>query len=256
MELQTLFWNAPYHSIADGYIYNPESRQYTCLICGKTFDEDIIYPLDNNLYNALKMVKHHIDNDHDGMFNYMIELNKSYTSLSDNQKNVFKRMQQGLSDRDIAGELGITTSTIRNYRFKFHEKEKQAKIFLALMDSLRRTKNLSSEPSELSEALVHPHRTATSIDERYDITTDDKLKTIAKYFDETGRLLLLPSKQKKKIIVLSEIVKNFKEDTTYTEKEINRILQRITEDYVHVRRYFIEYGFFDRSNDGSQYWRK
>ena len=28
------------------------------------------------------------------------------------------------------------------------------------------------------------------------------------------------------------------------------------EDYVHIRRYLIEYGFLDRKADGSAYWVK
>ena len=72
--------------------------------------------------------------------------------------------------------------------------------------------------------------------------------------DENGALLQFPAREKKKIIVLREIVKNFKADREYSEKEVNRILERIyARDYPTVRRYLIEYGFMDRSKDGSVY---
>lgn len=42
----------------------------------------------------------------------------------------------------------------------------------------------------------------------------------------------------------------------YSEREVNRILKRIYEDYANLRRALIEYGFIDRTNDGSSYWVK
>lgn len=56
--------------------------------------------------------------------------------------------------------------------------------------------------------------------------------------------------------ILWEIVKNFSTGRTYTEKEINRVLKRIFEDYATIRRALIDYGFIDRSNDCTKYWVK
>jgi len=43
----------------------------------------------------------------------------------------------GLSDNETAKELGTgSTSTIRNHRFTLREKQKQAKVFLAIMELL------------------------------------------------------------------------------------------------------------------------
>jgi len=43
--------------------------------------------------------------------------------------------------------------------------------------------------------------------------------------DETNDLKYYLAKEKKKIIVLEEIVKNFSTGRTYNEKEINRVLK-------------------------------
>ncbi len=74
--------------------------------------------------------------------------------------------------------------------------------------------------------------------------------------DETGAIKTYPSKEKKKIIILKEVVKNFSKGKIYSEKEINRILKRIYEDYASLRRALVEYGFIERSNDCSGYWVK
>lgn len=74
--------------------------------------------------------------------------------------------------------------------------------------------------------------------------------------DENGALHTFPAKEKKKIIILREIATNFKSGEIYTEKEINRVLKRIYDDYVLIRRYLIEYGFLDRNTNGTGYWVK
>lgn len=51
-------------------------------------------------------------------------------------------------------------------------------------------------------------------------------------------------------------MKNFNRGKKYSEKEVNRILERIHEDYVTIRRALIEYGFIDRSINCSEYWIK
>lgn len=96
------------------------------------------------------------------------------------------------------------------------------------------------------------------VDERYAITTEEKEKVLATYFKEgvDGSLDLLPSKEKRKIIVLQQIVKRFVPNTIYSEKEINEVLKSIHSDFATIRRYLIEYGFMDRSTDCAEYWVK
>lgn len=48
-------------------------------------------------------------------------------------------------------------------------------------------------------------------------------------------------------------MKSFDKNYEYSEKEVNRILQRMYDDYVTLRRALVEYGFLDRSNDCSVY---
>ncbi len=57
-------------------------------------------------------------------------------------------------------------------------------------------------------------------------------------------------------VILRHIMRFFEKEKTYTEKEISDILKNIYADFVTLRRYLIEYGFFDRVADGSKYWIK
>ena len=71
--------------------------------------------------------------------------------------------------------------------------------------------------------------------------------------DEKGALSQFPAKEKKKIILLREIMKNFKHNREYHEEEVNKILERIYSDYATIRRALIEYGFLERSDDCKVY---
>lgn len=192
---------------------------------------------------------------HNSSLGYLLNMNSDFTGISEIHREVIKLMAQGLSDKDIATNLGIAQSTIRNHRFKLREKEKQSRLFLAAMELLSDASSKGINVLD-REVITDPHKTATTLDDRYNITDKEREVTIKAYMDETNALKSYPAKEKKKIIVLGEIVKNFSTGRTYTEKEINRVLKRIFEDYATIRRALIEYGFIDRSNDCTKYWVK
>ena len=164
-------------------------------------------------------------------------------------------MASGLTDKEIALKLGVAQSTIRNHRFKLREKEKQSRLFLAIMELLSDGTKKNINILE-KDTLCDAHKTATTLDDRYNITDKERKSTIKNYMDENGAIKTYPAKEKKKIIVLSEVVKNFSHGKKYSEKEINRILKRIYEDYATIRRALVEYGFIERSSDCSAYWVK
>lgn len=96
------------------------------------------------------------------------------------------------------------------------------------------------------------------MDQSHIITESETEKILSNYFKDglDGKIETIPSKEKRKIILLQHIVKRFDQKKRYTEREINEVLKGVHADYVSLRRYLIEYGFFDRNNDGSEYWMK
>lgn len=71
-----------------------------------------------------------------------------------------------------------------------------------------------------------------------------------------GTIKSYPAKEKKKIIILAEIIKKFSKDKKYSEKEVNEIIKTFHDDYATIRRALVEYGFIDRSDDCKSYWIK
>lgn len=247
------FWNSSIDEIKKGYI--EDDFQIKCLICGESFIKGKIYPINNEFYDAKKAAEIHIETSHNSMLDYLLNMNSSFSGVSECQKELITMFSNKLSDKEISAKLGIATSTIRNHRYKLREKEKQARVFLAIMELL--TENTQKKINMLDkEVICDPHKGATTLDERFNTTYKEKEKVLESYFNEDGSLKNYPSKEKKKIIILEEIMKNFNRGKKYSEKEVNRILERIYEDYVTIRRALVEYGFIDRSINCSEYWIK
>ncbi|WPC41144.1 DUF2087 domain-containing protein [Clostridium sp. JS66] len=248
-----LFWDASIEEVKKGYVELEES--YKCIICEDEFTKGRIYEIDSMLYDSKKATELHISEKHGSTLEYLLDMNPSFIGISQIQRELLVLIASGLTDKEIAVKLGVAQSTIRNHRYKLREKEKQARLFLSVMELI--SSNTKKKVNILDkDILCDAHKTATTIDDRYNITDNERESTIKNYIDKNGAVKTFPSKEKKKIIVLSEIVKNFSKGKKYSEKEINRILQRINDDYATTRRALIEYGFMERSNDCSSYWVK
>jgi len=101
-------------------------------------------------------------------------------------------------------------------------------------------------------------RSSMKVDDRFAITEQEREKILAAYFKQglDGPLDMFPHKEKKRVAILRHLVNYFEADKNYTEKEVNAVLKQFYHDYVLLRRYLIEYGFMDRTPDGSSYWVK
>lgn len=247
MDFDELLWQASFEELKQGYVCHEHS--YICLICGETYEDGVIYQIDNQLVTAQKAIQKHILYIHKGTFSFLLELDKKMTGVSEQQKRILTLIYDGNTDDEIAKILSLSSSTIRNHRFYLREKEKQARLFAVIMD-------LVSEKIPKKQKMVTPHRTTPIIDERYAVTIAEEEKFIACYFDANGSIKSFPSKEKRILVILRHIMKRFDSSTEYSESQINMILKPIYEDYALLRRYLIEYGFMDRVPDGSRYWIK
>ncbi len=252
MQVTELFWEVSLTDLKQGYTYLEEADSYICLACGERFERGIVYPSDGVLYEAAKFARHHVEKEHGSMFDYLLGLDKKLTGLTDLQKRLLQMFYSGFSDNEIVSELGGgSASTIRNHRFALRERMKQAKVYLALME-------LANERSGRQHRLITTHRTATMTDERYAITEKENEEILRTYFKEgpDGPLDGFPRKEKRKIVILRHLARQFQENRQYTEKEVNEVLKARYPDFVTLRRYLVEYGFLDRQPDGSRYWLK
>ncbi|HEX5351751.1 MAG TPA: LytTR family transcriptional regulator, partial [Trichococcus sp.] len=129
--------NSTLLELQNGYRFDDHAESYACLFCRQIYQHGIIYPIGDVLYEAEKAMLVHIQQSHGSVFETLIQLDKKYTGLSDVQREMLQLFHQGLSDKEILERSSSgSISTIRQHRFKLKEKERQAKIFLALMANL------------------------------------------------------------------------------------------------------------------------
>ena len=244
--LSELLYSADLSALKVGYV--SDGGVWRCLACGQAAEAGLIYEQDGRLMEAQRFLSEHVVQVHGGPFALLRSLEKTLTGLTEHQAAMLGQFWEGRSDRDIAKDLAISDSTVRNHRFNLRERAKQARIFLAIMDLLE-----ERSPDRLDFMPVL--RTATLVDERFAVTAGENQAILDKYMVD-GCLREFPKGQKRKLVLLAHIATHFEAGRIYREAEVNTILQAIHRDYADLRRYLIEYGFLDRKPDGSAYWLK
>jgi len=73
------------------------------------------------------------------------------------------------------------------------------------------------------------------------------------FFDPDGRLITLPARRARRLLVLDRLAQFFEPGERYPEAEVNRRLKQVHDDVAMLRRYLIDEGFLDRA--GGIYWR-
>ena len=227
--------------------YQRNKEHYCCLFCAEKFYMHEVFQVEGRFLTAEGMAKKHIVEVHDSPFHAIIQLDKKRTGLSDVQVEMLLSFFNQMQDQDIVKNSSVNSvSTVRQHRFKLREKERQAKLFLALMQLLK-------EPQKYAV-----HKGARQVDERYGIEQEEREKVLKTYFKNGlhAGIETIPSKEKKKLIILQHILTRFDKEQRYSEKEVNEVLKGVHADFVSLRRHLIEYGFMERSDDGANYWVK
>ncbi|HHY65219.1 MAG TPA: DUF2087 domain-containing protein [Clostridiaceae bacterium] len=243
--------------IKNGYAYDADRKSYSCLVCGREFEAGEVFSYDGRFFEASRAVELHVSREHGSMLEVLTSLDKKYTGITENQKELLSMMYNGLSDNEIARKTGTAPATIRHQRFVFREKARQAKLYLAIFETVEKSVS-GKKAKNIGNELINIHGGAKMIDDRYVITKSEEDKILSSLFEslEPLRLKVFSSKEKKKVVILRKIASQFERGRKYTEKEVNSILSDIYDDYATIRRYLIEYGFMDRTKDCSEYWLK
>ena len=98
-------------------------------------------------------------------------------------------------------------------------------------------------------------REVSPVEESLEAAARERERILNVYFDG-GKLKIIPARQRRRLVVLERLASRFDPVRTYTEPEVNAILEQAYPDYAALRRYLVDHGFLDRKTDGSTYWRK
>lgn len=231
--------------------YQEDETGFVCLQCEKRFNKGEVYPHEGRYLLAEAAILAHIQLDHPPFYETLMQLDKKDVGLTDKQKEVLGDFAKGFSDKQIAGKQGIAHSTVRHQRFVFKERAQQAKMYLAIYQLVEQ-----ATQGRKQDEFLEIHEGAKMVDDRYIITKkeEDKVKKNFLISEVPLRMKAIPKGEKRKLVLLRLIAKEFDAEKRYTEKELNQILWAVYEDFVTLRRYLIEYGFMDRTTDCREYW--
>jgi len=215
--MDSLFKGASLEEIVQGY--KETEDYYICLFCGKVYEKGEIFEENDHYYEAKKMVEIHTEKEHGTVLNHLFSLDGKEFGLTDAQLAMMKAFAYDKSDEEIFDEFQITPSTIRNYRQKLREKQQQAKYFMALSQLIEEGKQ---------KGTLHLNRKERQI--------------VQNYFNLDGTLRELPTKEKKRIVVLKQIIRPLKVGKSYSESEISRILKSVSTDVDEMKQALLESG--------------
>lgn len=233
-----------------GYRFDAATQAYICNTCGKPFEIGEVFSFDHRFFEAARAIDIHMDTEHGDRLKQLLYAESKYNTFTDNQKELLFMIYSGLSDKEIAKNLGVSPSTVRHQRFMFREKAKQAKLVLAVYEQVIEKK------SSAEDAIVPVHSHAAMVDDRYITTEQEKGQILKTAFESLSplRLKQFSPKEKKKVVILTRIAEQLEHGKRYTEKELNQTLKPIFDDYAVIRRYLVDYGFMERTDDGKEYW--
>jgi hypothetical protein len=80
----------------------------------------------------------------------------------------------------------------------------------------------------------------------------DTQRVLDTFFSD-GRLVLMPTRRAKRLVVLDEVAQLFELGRTYPEHQVNALLAPIHPDVPALRRYLVDEGFLTR--EAGVYWR-
>jgi len=80
-------------------------------------------------------------------------------------------------------------------------------------------------------------------------------KVLAAFTTRDGRIKAFPTQEKKYFVLLRLVLRDFEPGVRYTEKRVNEILSRFSDDTARLRRSLVEHRYMAREGGGGKYWR-
>ena len=178
------------------------------------------------------------------------ELVDFFKALADSSrlKIVGLLAQQPYSVEELAALLNLKPSTVSHHLARLAE----AGLVSAKAESYYSVYQLEEKALEAKSRSLFSRDDLNAAVADIDLGAYDN-KILKDYMRRDGSLKTLPAQRKKLEAVLRHVVKSFKVENRYSEKQVNKILSGFHEDTATLRRELVGYGLMQRKND--EYWR-
>jgi predicted transcriptional regulator len=158
--------------------------------------------------------------------------------------------REAFSVEQLAEMLGLKSSTVS------HHLSRLAKVGLVSARAESYYSMYQLEPKALSSIAqsLLSEETLPAVAADVDVDAYDR-KVLNTFLSPKGRLLAFPVQRKKEEAILRHVVKRFRPNRRYSEKQVNEILSQFSEDTARLRRNLVEFGLMEREGGGGEYWR-
>ncbi|HEX6488083.1 MAG TPA: DUF2087 domain-containing protein [Candidatus Dormibacteraeota bacterium] len=85
-------------------------------------------------------------------------------------------------------------------------------------------------------------------------TDEQELAAVRNFFDG-DRLVTIPARRSRRVLVLRYLAEQFRPGQRYPERDVNWILGRHHRDFALLRRLLVDEELLQRDRDGGSYWR-
>ncbi len=180
------------------------------------------------------------------------ELVSFYKALADSNRLKIVGLLAGkpYSVEQLAALLGLKPATVSHHLAKLAE----VGLVSAKAESYYHIYRLEEKALEQRTRRLLSRKDFQAAAADVNIDAYDR-KVVSDYTRRDGSLKTIPAQRKKLEAVLRHVVKAFKVDRRYTEKQVNEILGSYHADTASLRRELVGLGLMQREGGGGQYWR-
>lgn len=149
----------------------------------------------------------------------------------------------------MAEMLDLRPSTVSHHLMRLSK----AGLVSARSESYYNVYRLETNTLESMSQRLLAQETFPAVTAEIDMDAYDR-KVINTFCESDGRIRQFPAQRKKFEAILRYVIQAFEPGMRYTEKQINEILKRYSDDTATLRRGFIEFKLMAREGDGGEYW--
>jgi hypothetical protein len=143
----------------------------------------------------------------------------------------------------VAKELGLRTDAVQRHLTRL------ARVGIVAVEADRRTYRLQANGLRAAAAAAGPAR-----DPGLALgAADDEEESVLRQYFRAGRLVEVPVKRSKRLVVLQRLALEFEVGVHYPERQVNETLKRFHPDAATLRRHLVDEEFLSR--DHGDYWR-
>jgi len=177
------------------------------------------------------------------------------TTLNQDELKSFMKTMADPERIKIAGLLGVETLSVTEISERLDMKPTEVQRHLDQLTenglifregSLYRL-NANAVENLAAQVLAQSHPPAPQFEgDEYEV------KTLRSYISRDGSLKSIPTQQKKLMVILKYLARDFMPGVRYTESQVNQMLRKYHEDTAALRRYMVDNGLLEREK--GIYW--